>query len=815
MARCRWIRACALAALLAAAPRALAQGALPAPQERTAKLLAVLKSDAPLEQKFEACRQLAVAGDPKAVPTLAGLLADPQLSHMARYALEPLPDPAADAALRDALGRVQGELLAGVIESIGVRRDEKAVGALAGLLQGPDAIVAAAAHALGRIATPEAAKALGGLRKSAGDALRPAAAEASLQAAEGLLRRGQREQAVAIYEALRADPWPPHVRLGAFAGLLAAAPDEAPARIMQALAGADPALRAMAIARIPKLEGENVAARFAAELVKMPPEAQVLLIGALARRPDAKAALRPVVTAAVESPSGEVRLAAIEALGAVGDAASVPVLCAVLEKGKAEAEKQAAAASLRALEGKPADAALLAAMKAAPAAARPELIAALADRKAAEAVEELLRQAREQDAGVRSAALKALGGLAEPGQLPALIGLLTSLEGEAGRSDAERAVVQVSRKAPEAQAEPALAALAKAADPAARCSLLRVLGAIADARALQAVQTAASANEPAVRDAAIRVLAEWPDARPLSALLELVRTSDNPTHRVLALRGCVRLLALGDKPPAETLRLYAELAAQAKRPDDRKLVLSGLAKVADPAALEAIEPFRADPATRDEAELALLGVARGILGMAPTEAVAVARRLAAESKSQAVRTQAAEVIASADRLGDYLTAWQVAGPFEQAGKDGSQLIDMAFPPERADAKDVAWRALPVSTAGKQPWMLELDTLFGGENRAAYVRTWLHSEQDQPARLEFGTDDGSKLWVNAKVVHADGSGGAAIPGEHKVPVQLRKGWNALLLKVTQYTGPWQFCFRVRSDKGEALPGLRVRAAPPEP
>ena len=45
------------------------------------------------------------------------------------------------------------------------------------------------------------------------------------------------------------------------------------------------------------------------------------------------------------------------------------------------------------------------------------------------------------------------------------------------------------------------------------------------------------------------------------------------------------------------------------------------------------------------------------------------------------------------------------------------------------------------------------------------------------------------------------------------VQLREGWNALLLKVTQYTGPWQFCLRIRNGKGARLPGLRVRAAPP--
>ena len=67
----------------------------------------------------------------EAVPTLAALLGDEKLSHMARYALEAIPDPSVDDALRDALGKLQGRPRLGVIGSLGVRRDAKAVDALA------------------------------------------------------------------------------------------------------------------------------------------------------------------------------------------------------------------------------------------------------------------------------------------------------------------------------------------------------------------------------------------------------------------------------------------------------------------------------------------------------------------------------------------------------------------------------------------------------------------------------------------------------------------------------------------------------------
>ena len=810
MSRSGAILASVLAVLLAA-PCTAWSG-----EGRGAKLIAVLKSDAPHEKKAEACRQLAGIGGPAATPVLAGLLTDPKLSHMARYALEPSPDPAAGKALRDALATLKGDLLLGAVHSVGVRRDAEAVGALTELLGGADTdLAAAAAGALGRIAAADAADALAKARKTAPKALRPAVADASLRAAQALLSQGQRDLALAIYENLGEKSWPPHVRLGAFRGLLAADPAAAAPRVMEATVGRDPLLRAAAIAAIPTLGGKDVVAQFAAELTEMPPEVQVLLIRALARRPDAEAALSPMHRLALTSPNAEVRLAAVEAHGAIGNAASVALMCAVLDLKKSAAETRAAAAGLRALKGKGVNDAILACMGKATPATRAELIAALADRKAVEAVDELLRRASEQDRGVRTAALKALGLLAEPKHLPALLGLLASLKSDAGRGDAERAIVQASRKLAKAQADPALAALGKAADAATRGSLLRVLGAIADAKALEAVQAAVGDKDGAVGDAAVRVLAEWPDARPLSTLAALFRTTDSPTHRVLALRGCVRLLSLGSTPPEEALRLYADLATQAKRAEDRKLVLSGLAQVADPAALGAIEPFLKDPATRGEAELALLAVARAVVGAAPAEAEAAAKRLATQTKSAAVRKQAAAIAQAAALLADYVTAWQVTGPYTETGKDGAALIDVAFPPETPDAKGVAWRPLPVATGGKQPWMLELHPLFGGPDRAAYVRTWIHADTAGPALLEFGTDDGSKVWLNGKLVHADGTGGAATPGEHKVRVKLLKGWNPLVLKITQYSGPWQFCLRIRGAKGEKLSGLRVRPAPPGP
>jgi len=631
---------------LSAASRVPAQGVKPSAKARAGALMAVLKSEASLKDKSDACRELATIGDPRAVGVLAGLLADEKLSHMARYALETIYHPSVDVALRRALGTLTGRLRVGVISSIGMRRDAKAVDALTKLLADSDnAAAAAAAGALGHIATPPAIRALAGFRKTAAPGLRAVAADASLAAAERLIEQGEAKGAAAVYKELQSSRWPAHVRLGAFSGLLAADSEKAPEMILRAIKGADANLRAVAISRISTLKGRNVAGRFAAELPEASPDVQVLLLAALVSMGDPVAA-EAVVKAAGHDDAG-VRAAALKALGALGDAKCVPLLCGAVTAGKTEAEARAAQASLKALAAEGVDAAIIGCTKAADAEARTGLIDVLIVRKASGAVPLLLAQAGAGAAKTRVTAFYALGKLAEPKDLTKLLGLLVALDDETVRPDAERAAAAVARKipVPSAQADAALAALRAATATPARCSLIRTLGVIGNAKALQAVARALTEKDAAVQEAAVRALAGWPDAGALNALMGVFRTTDNPLHRILALRGCARLLGLSGGATAQRLKGYRELMAAAKRGEDKKLVLAGLATVASPAAASAVEPHLKDPQIGPEAELAMLGIARALLGSSTKQqAKAVAEKLLATSRNRTIRRQATQII---------------------------------------------------------------------------------------------------------------------------------------------------------------------------
>jgi hypothetical protein len=111
-----------------------------------------------------------------------------------------------------------------VIESLGARRDGASVDLLTGLVEGGDQTIAfAAINALGKIGTPAAGVALGGIVKKVPEGLKPIAADACLACAECLAADGKKAEALLLYKGLNGADQPKHVRLAAVRGLLAAA----------------------------------------------------------------------------------------------------------------------------------------------------------------------------------------------------------------------------------------------------------------------------------------------------------------------------------------------------------------------------------------------------------------------------------------------------------------------------------------------------------------------------------------------------------------------------------------------------------------
>ncbi|MHC4681601.1 MAG: HEAT repeat domain-containing protein [Planctomycetota bacterium] len=279
---------------------------------------------------------------------------------------------------------------------------------------------------------------------------------------------------------------------------------------------------------------------------------------------------------------------------------------------------------------------------------RSQLIDVLSERDAVDAVGTLLDEARHAEPAVRRAAFKALARLGGPKDLPALVALLVKMQEQGSRRDAERAVVAVSRKITDAEerADVVLAALRTEQRVSVRCSLLRVLGGIANGKALEALTGALTDRDPAVEDAAVRALATWPDAAAVDVLLDIYGRTQNKIHRLLALRGFARMMAMpvGNRPVQKTLEMCRRATAHAQGADEQKLVLSALANVADPGALSMAGPLVQNEAVRAEAAMACIRIARAILKTHPHQAKAAMDNVLAVVRDEDLRKQAEEII---------------------------------------------------------------------------------------------------------------------------------------------------------------------------
>ena len=295
------IACCVVLIVVAASAGVVAQDRPgPASNAKESDLIAVLQSNAPQGEKAIACKDLAIYGSAQAVPALAPLLADKELASWARIALEAIPGPASDAALRDALGMLEGRLLVGTINSIGVRRDRRAVNPLVQKLGHVNSSVAsAAAVALGHIGGAQAAQALTQSLTDAPAGVRSAVAEGCILCAEWFLTQDQTDDAVKLYDTVRQAAVPEQRHLEAVRGAILARESAGVPLLIAQLRSDDREKLGIGLRTARELPGRDVTEALAAELTRLSPERRPLLLLALADRSDA--AVLPTVLKAAQS----------------------------------------------------------------------------------------------------------------------------------------------------------------------------------------------------------------------------------------------------------------------------------------------------------------------------------------------------------------------------------------------------------------------------------------------------------------------------------------------------------------------------------
>jgi HEAT repeat protein len=600
---------CGAVLLTLAARSVRAAGETDPNPEKERELIAILKSEAPGADKALACKLLAIHGSDAAIPELARLLIDEQLASWARIALEVIPGPAADEALRKALDSTAGKLQVGAINSIGVRRDAAAVEVLTTRLNDQDPEVAsAAAVALGMIGNAPATKSLRAVLGSSTENVRSSVAEGLILCAESRLAADDARSAVEIYDELRKADVPKQRLLEATRGAILARKEAGIPLLVETLGSNDKSLFYLALQTAREFTGKKVDETLAAQVDKAAPERAALIIVAMADRP--KTVVQPAIIKAAGKGPKPVRLAAIAALARVGDASCLTQLMEISQDADKELAEQAGAA-LGELPGEGVNKEIVARLVKADAKSYP-LLLDLVGKRLIEADSALLKAADHSDKNVRAAAFKALGKTLSAKNLGALISQVLKPKREDEAPLAQQALKAASIRMPDREACADQLAMALDKSPTAiKPTLLDILTDVGGKKALSTVAAAANSNDPQLQDEGSKLLGKWSSVDAAPVLLDLAKSSTNDKYHVRAIKGYIALIRrFATIPEPERVEMCQIAMSTCRHDAEKKVVLDVLKLYPSVGTLKmAVAATNEIPALKDDATQVTLSIA--------------------------------------------------------------------------------------------------------------------------------------------------------------------------------------------------------------
>jgi HEAT repeat protein len=600
-----------------------------------------LKSDATFASKQYVCQRLSVFGTEASVSVLAKMLSSAKEADMARYALERISGAKVDEALYKAVPKVSGTVQIGIINTIGMRKNPAAVPVLVKLMPPKEmAVGEAIMAALGNIGDESAAKVLEKHALNPNCGARGVAMDALIKCADNFAAAGQAGKAIAVYKKLDGPDVPTPIRVAALRGQISADKANAHVIILNVVRGGDAASQSVAIKLIRDLNNKSNLREIAAELPNISPAHQVQLLSAFGDLGDDSVREYVVISAEAEGP--EVRVAALKALAALGDASTVNLLA---EKAAATvlAEQEAARASLYRLRGREIDPQIIKSIDGADSKKKVELINALGERNSKDAVDTVFDLSKSEDARVRRASIKVLGDLAEPSDLPKLLDVLVAAKSQGERNEATSSVASAAKKisAEGKKSELIVKKYNQVTEEQQKVDLLRTLGLIGEEEALATIKPALENDNAEIIAAGIRALSDWPNDGPAEELLAIVKTSKKARFKVLSLRGYINLIDVNeDRGDSLTVKMYQQALELADEANEKRMALSGLGDIRTMDALNVVLPYLANEDVKAEAEVATVRISDRVRGNNPDEAKAAIGKVIAQTENEQTKKDA-------------------------------------------------------------------------------------------------------------------------------------------------------------------------------
>ena len=766
------------------------------------KLIETLQHAKTYEAVDFLCRRLRTIGTSRCLPYLAPLLVQEKTAHIARYAVGRMEGEEASHALFVAAQKTKGKIRAGLITSLAKRDYMPAQDFYIQCLQGKDPVVAtAAAGALGRLATRPAAEALLQALTHGSKAEPQTVENALLTCAERLLQAGDRLEAAKIYHTLEKVSEAKRTRLAVLRGKLLLEGPKAAKEILQLIQSGPEPWKSLAVSLVTEGKDPDVTLVFASALPQFGVQDQARMIRLLGARHD-PTAVSPILHVLQTTDSEEVQAAAFEVLPTLGGKSLLLPLCRIAAKASPRIQALAVA-ELNLIQAKDLDSMILKALPQESPPVQAVLLRLIAIRKPSGAEAALEKLIQSPNPTVRQQAYRALATLGGPHVPEVLLRQLVQTHSPEELKVLEEAlqtsIQKLTEKQQAAAAEQLLAALQQASI-AQKEILFRLLPLTPTKEALRAVAHTLRRGDPVLRKVALNTLAHWPRPDAIRLLLAVARRASHPAEKKIAFQAIARLSGQVENP-ADVLQQAFQLATT---PADRKMLLSGLATASSLQALELAESMLKDPAVQAEAGLAVVQIADRVRASNPSRARTALQKVLAIVKEKSVLQQAKQVLYQIDKYKGYILKWQISEPFRIPGKTSLAVFRAVFPPE--EGKPVKWTPL---TKGIGSWSIDLTSAVGSyDHCAVYLRTRIWVPRAMKARLELGSDDAIKVWLNGRLVHAHYVDRGIQPAQDIVPVSLQRGWNELLVKVVNHEGGWAVAARVVDPEGFPIPDIKV-------
>jgi HEAT repeat protein len=575
---------------------------------------AAFQSGDPTFTKAMACRQLSIRGDVAAVPALKKLLGDAELSTYARTALESISGPEATLALREATSDLDGELLIGVVGSLGNLRDTDSIPLLADYLKHPNRdIAAAAARALGSIGTPTAASPLHERLASDSTGENQDLGWALVHCAMRCASESQPQMAVTFLEAVLEQEVSNQVKNAARQQIIPLKGQQGLAALRELLVSEDRSEFSTGL-QISRSMGPSAAEVLISVYPKLTPDRKILCLHVLESNA-ASGDLLALLKEAVKDNHPGIRSQAYRNLGQHSAESALPLLIRGLGAPEPEVAK-AAAEALVVLPGKEVEPAVMSILEDSDDSRLGLAVEIAAQRQLASAPPALFMILDGKNTEVADAAMVALGSTITLRELPRI------LERAQDRSDprrdaALRALSVACARLPREDCAEMISEAIRASGSDEKVALMDQLALLGGVRALETVSAAAESNDDLLKDNATRLLGAWPTSDVAPVLATLASEMPEGKYKIRVLRGYIRVARQLDLPVQGRIAVCRRALELAQRPEDKQLVLDVLKRYPTPSGIIVAGELLNDPALSNQAISTASQIAQSQLSSEP------------------------------------------------------------------------------------------------------------------------------------------------------------------------------------------------------